>query len=467
MSVQILERPNQLFIPAYGGETIFTVAETTPATYNNTNFKFVFDINIYNKDENGDVQNNYHRFSVKPKVSSGWSIASFDIAQVVQDYATTDTEIYTGTNGGQHNGVTATPIPTTRFSIHTVDKFSKQRSNMLKVQVAVYEYYTDASGNDVFASFTALGLNYAYFNGTQQLEEGATAFDDAKYLASDNTKSFLSSFSHSIERKIRLTDYHTLAFTNGRYRDNLGTVGYAKLHTIEFRFYDSNNTLLQTSTIENNPTNGGSFNGTIDINDINETHGLLIYAGVGCKNITNAGITIPANTAYYKVRGENTGLFGATRDYTFRLQDDDCKGFETIRLAYLNRLGAWDYYNFTKRSVRSVNTKHGLMKESTVAYGNAYASRQSWRGGAKAYRTNSVEVIEANTDFITEDEANVLEELFTSPQVYMQDLSNTIDTFLPVVVTEKKYTKQTTANDGLKQYVISIEKSNNKVIQRL
>ena len=107
------------------------------------------------------------------------------------------------------------------------------------------------------------------------------------------------------------------------------------------------------------------------------------------------------------------------------------------------------------------------MKESTVAYGEVYASRQSWRGGAKAYRTNSVEVIEANTDFITEDEANVLEELFTSPQVYMQDLSNTIDTFLPVVVTEKKYTKQTTANDGLKQYIISIEKSNNKVIQRL
>lgn len=467
MSVQILNRPNQFFIPAYGGETIFTVAETTPATYNNTNFKFVFEVNIYNKDENGSVQNNYHRFSVKPQVSLGWAMASFDIAQVVQDYATTDTEIYTGANAGQHNGVTATPFPTTRFSIHTVDKFSKQRSNMLKVTVAVYEYYTDASGNDVFASYTGLGQNYAYFNGTQQLEEGATAFDDAKYLASDNTKSFLSSFSHSLERKIRLTDYHTLAFTNGRYRDILGNVGYAKLNTIEFNFYDSNNTLLQTNATTNNPTNGGSFNGTIDINDATETHGLLIYAGVGPQNITNAGITIPANTAYYTVRGENTSLFGATRSYTFRLQDDDCKGYETIRLAYLNRLGAWDYYNFTKKSTRTVNTTQGLMKENQVSYGNVYAYRQSWRGGAKAYRTNSTEIIEANTDFITEDEANVLEELFTSPQVFMQDTTNTIDTFLPVIVTEKSYTKQTTANDGLKQYVISIEKSNEKVIQRL
>jgi len=49
----------------------------------------------------------------------------------------------------------------------------------------------------------------------------------------------------------------------------------------------------------------------------------------------------------------------------------------------------------------------------------------------------------------------------------MQDTTQSPDTFLPVVVAEKTYTKQTTANDGLKQYVISIEKSNEKLTQRL
>ena len=107
------------------------------------------------------------------------------------------------------------------------------------------------------------------------------------------------------------------------------------------------------------------------------------------------------------------------------------------------------------------------MKHNPVHFGNVYASRQNFIGGTGVYRSRSVEIIEANTDYITENEAAALEELFTSPSVYIQDTTQTPDTFLPVVVTEKTYTKQTTANDALKQYVISIEKSNEKLTQRL
>ena len=467
MSLQILKRPNQHIIPAYGGETIFTVAETSFANFGQDNFKFLFEVRVFFTDETGGVQNQYHRFSVKPRVTSGWSIASFDISQVVQDYCTTDTEIFTGSNSGSYDGTAADIFPTTRFSIHTVDKFSRQRSNMIKVVVSVYEYYT-VNGVDTFDAYTTLGQKYAFFNGTQQYDEGATAFDDAKYIVNTSSSEFLSSFGHGVERKLRLGDYHTLAFTNGKFFNSLGTANASQLEQIQFKFYDSSNSLLSTQVVGNSTANGGYPSGSVEIGANNvQLQGTLLYAGVGCKNITNAGMTIPANTAYYEVTGLNSLSAACTRTYTFRVQDDDCKGYETIRLAYLNRLGGWDYYNFTKKSTRTVNTTQGLMKENQVSYGNTYAYRQSWRGGAKAYRTNSTEIIEANTDFITEDEANVLEELFTSPQVFMQDTTNTIDTFLPVVVTEKSYTKQTTANDGLKQYVISIEKSNEKVIQRL
>ena len=467
MSVQILNRPNQHIIPAYGGETIFTVAETSFANFAQDNFKFLFEVRVFFTDETGAVQNQYHRFSVKPRVTSGWSIASFDISQVVQDYCTTDTEIFTGANAGSYDGTAANPFPTTRFSIHTVDKFSRQRSNMIKATVAVYEYYT-VNGVDNFTNYTPLGLKYAFFNGTQQYDEGATAFDDAKYIVNTSSREFLTSFGHGVERKLRLGDYHTLAFTNGKFFDTLGTANTSQLDDIQFKFYESDGTLLQTSTIDNTAANGGYPSSSVDIGaNTSQLQGTLLYAGVGCKNITNGGITIPANTAYYEVTGLNSLSAACTRTYTFRVQDDDCKGYETIRLAYLNRLGGWDYYNFTKKSTRTVNTTQGLMKENQVSYGNTYAYRQSWRGGAKSYRTNSTEIIEANTDFITEDEANVLEELFTSPQVFMQDTTNTVDTFLPVIVTEKSYIKQTTANDGLKQYVISIEKSNERVIQRL
>ena len=116
------------------------------------------------------------------------------------------------------------------------------------------------------------------------------------------------------------------------------------------------------------------------------------------------------------------------------------------------------------------------MSESNTRYNEQTTAQQSFIGGSKVYRSQSKEVIEANTDFISEQEATALESLFTSPQVYMQRLADgdattgfgiQEDTFVPVVVTENTYTKQTTSNDGLKQYVIQIEKSNPRRIQRL
>ena len=40
-------------------------------------------------------------------------------------------------------------------------------------------------------------------------------------------------------------------------------------------------------------------------------------------------------------------------------------------------------------------------------------------------------------------------------------------TFEPVVINETEYIKQTTANDMLKQYIITIEKGHNTRVQRL
>jgi len=53
--------------------------------------------------------------------------------------------------------------------------------------------------------------------------------------------------------------------------------------------------------------------------------------------------------------------------------------------------------------------------------------------------------------------------LFLSPDVYMQYG----DSFEPVVINETEYIKQTSANDMLKQYIITIEKGHNTRVQRL
>ena len=104
---------------------------------------------------------------------------------------------------------------------------------------------------------------------------------------------------------------------------------------------------------------------------------------------------------------------------------------------------------------------------STTEIGDAfnfkYYNQGTYDGGTRVFNTNATETIEANTDFITQDEASILEELFLSPDVYMQ----TGNTFEPVVINETEYIKQTSANDMLKQYIITIEKGHNTRVQRL
>ena len=43
--------------------------------------------------------------------------------------------------------------------------------------------------------------------------------------------------------------------------------------------------------------------------------------------------------------------------YTIHLNCPDTKGYESIRLCWLNQWGAWDYYTFTKKSIRKTSTK--------------------------------------------------------------------------------------------------------------
>jgi hypothetical protein len=100
----------------------------------------------------------------------------------------------------------------------------------------------------------------------------------------------------------------------------------------------------------------------------------------------------------------------------------------------------------------------------SVKNGSNYHDYGSYEGGTKNYNVNATETIEANTDYISETEAVLLKELFTSPDVYMQ---NADGNFEPVVITNSEYIKQTTANNMVKQYFITLQKGHNTRVQRL
>mgnify|MGYP003149758748 FL=1 len=195
------------------------------------------------------------------------------------------------------------------------------------------------------------------------------------------------------------------------------------------------------------------------ITDFDNNYGLNDYYDFALYNGTNA------------VAGNRTSQY-----YRINKMEDDCKGYETIRLCWLNRHGAWDYYNFTKKSFREIDIEKEYLQHDNINYALGVKKHNYFRTNS-VYNTTAKERITANTDWVDDEHAIWLEELFTSPEVYMLGQFNTndlgTDSYMldlnyvtPVIITNNKYERYTSANDKVAQYEIEIEVDNTVNVQK-
>ena len=448
----------QSLAPAYSDIVIY--AEGIPQNIIDTGFNVKYQCRV--------AINGVLAVILKAPVDSNGK-AIFRISSILQDYTETDKSGYdVDLVYSRFNGNT---MQNSNHAIHQIDKYARNRNNLNNcICLGGYEYSTTTSGTIIESLSLSSDVNFNFFNSVLQHKAGYSTEDFSDYLLTSTSKSFLSKLPNT-SQKIQLGQYHTVSFLNGKhYLDS-------EVTSVKIERFDNNNSSLGVVTINNTEANGGApFGSVITGNFVTQTSNTekgLLYFGCGTANITNSGYYLD-NVAYYTVAAYNDTT-RVSKEYRFDIVDADCKGFETIRLAFLNSLGAWDYYNFTKKSIRKTQINKTAIKQnygttpfqSTTYFGDVlnydYYNQGTYDGGTRAFNVNAIETIEANTDFITEDEAAILEELFLSPDVYMQ----TGDVFEPVVINETEYIKQTTANDMLKQYIITIEKGHNTRVQRL
>lgn len=448
MAITINDQPTNLVRAAYDDFTI-TASSTLSANYY---FKYVFDVYI-------DTV-----FKVRVKASPGNNNRGVvNLKSIIKDFIHTDIKGKTSTYATTSND----------HAIHQIDEYSENEDNLVRVKILVGEEYATASdgvvnlydgaGSAGSPSVATSPGTYYTTNAVQQVGVHASTsstvieWDYSPYILDGTTKSFLSELDATVSRKLRATDYHTLAFFNGTWGSDTSALG-----TLEVKEYNDAG-VQQGSTwyIDNTAANGGYPYTSSNLHDKG-----LLYIGVGAANFTNAGVTLQAGTTYYTVQAK-TASAGTLKSklYRFDIIDDDCKGYDTIRLAWLNRLGAWDYYCFTKKSTKSVNVRKKLYRKTVGNWADnpatGYTYSQYERGNSTV-GVSALDTFVGNTDFISEAEASLLESLYTSPNVYMIDG----DDIIPVVVTDTKYTKQSLANDQLMQYTINIEKAHKLVIQQ-
>ena len=476
MSLTIEQKPKYRLIPA-GSNIVYTLYE--PNTIQNK-FKIKYTADLYVSNISANIVNPSNRVGVFKVTPNGEGYGIFDFSPILQNYVSPD---YTGgtvhntntINNSQYNGVDYSE--TTPHTIHQIDKFSTNRNSVrfvaVRFNIEAADSATGTVSNQVSDKATDDILIYngvLYDTDILNLDSSGNFgfnLDVAGLIANENTDKFLTNAPTT--QYIRDNDYQTLSFFSQYDWDfEVGVAGqqYPSVAKLKFQFYYNGATTGSLITKDINPAAGG-HSGYMGDSNVK-----LQFAGVGVGNLRGDSTTIPANWDYYTVQAFGP-ISPISQEYKFYNQTDDCKNFETIRLTWLNKYGTWDYYNFTKKSVRTFNTERKSYTQIGGTWNTSRFRPDGHIGGKKYFANNTKESITLNTDYITEEEAIWLEELFNSNDVYILEQRSTDDAnegymrkyVKPTTITNSTHKRKTKANDRLIQYTFNIELDKTKKSQ--
>ena len=196
---------------------------------------------------------------------------------------------------------------------------------------------------------------------------------------------------------------------------------------INVQVLDKNYSVLTQSNASYTP-----FGSIISINVANSGNSSGFYKTVYDAAFTNA------SAVYYRVNGQNTAGSGAVTYFsrTF-LIDTSCQKYSPIRLHWLNNLGGFDAYTFTKVSRNFTDIERKMFKKfQPLNYPKTFRAKTN-------YFTKLTDTIQINSDGLTDAEWIGLKELVLSPVVMMEYGA----TYIPVNIKESNYEEKIYIND--------------------
>jgi len=452
MATLIEQNPLYTQLPV-GQEVIFVVSNNTVVA-NQLQVRFLADVYISDTIPTVISSSSVPTATFKTTPNNA-GVGIFDFKQVVENYVGADNMAY---NYSEYKGVSTTDD--TPHPVHLIDKYSRNKKAARWLTIQFKTQYTDANG-DVQTVQEVNSVDYQIFNSylkyTDELSifNNDFGFDLGNFNLSAPTNKFLTNAPAT--QYANLEDYGTIAFLAPN--DNLS---YIKL-----TYNDSSGSQIGTENVTRNYSNGAYTNYSSNIVK------KLMYFGCFPANLQNWSSTFQALVSAGTIQGGSIEVRAfdvsnneISKTYTININCPNLKGFESIRLCWLNQWGAWDYYTFTQKSIRSISTKGSTYEQLAGTWNEATYRVDSYKGGKKAFRVNATEKITMNTDFVSESENDMFEELINSPEVYILEGYQTDGTYSalnqyvkPVRLTTSSFTRKTVANDKLIQYTFEVEKS--------
>ena len=138
--------------------------------------------------------------------------------------------------------------------------------------------------------------------------------------------------------------------------------------------------------------------------------------------------------------------------------DLECKRYDTYRLHWLNKFGAFDSFTFSLVSTDAATVQsYGYQRDPGVWDGTSY-TYPLYAGQAINFAKTKTETLTLNSDWINEEVQQwLVKSLFDSPVVYLEVNDST--NFEIVKVTNSNYTLKQRRRDGLIQEVVNIDRT--------
>jgi len=445
-----------------GSEIIFTALDAaTVSAYFNVNY--VAEVHIATVDITFATSTVIGTFKTTPNNTGA---GMFDLRPVLESFVSPDNLAALGSSY-KTDATTATVT----HPLHLVDKYSMNDNVLryLKIRFTI-EGSATASGTVAQVGAVADSTQYTLINGYLKYTDVIDIFngefgykttgfyfnDVGSTLPLNTPSSYLT--NAPLVQYAKDTDYGTVSFIS---TDN-GTNNILDKFTITY--YDSSGVAVGTADdIDNIDANGGFTTFT------NDSKKQLMHLGCYPANLRNWSTNFAAvlgTVDYYTVAGFNAAGRQITEVLNIYLLCPNLKGYESVRLTWLNQWGVWDYYTFTMKSTKTISTKGSTYEQLAGNWNESKYLPSGYRGGKKAFRVNATEKIKMNTDFVNEAESEWFEELINSPEVYIlegfrvdQNFSMLNQYVVPVRLSTSSHTIKTVANDKLIQYTFEVEKS--------
>ena len=350
----------------------------------------------------------------------------FDLYQILKDYLTSK-----NLDGG-------TPI---HKILATVDG----DDTAIFVEINVYEEYATSATTDPteYPSTGNATTSFIAINTTYQFKDGVTPTLAGVYEFNNDTTEIQWLTNMPTRLKTRAGEYQTAAILASDFR---GAVSTSLRYSITF--YEADGTQISTANITRLTIGMANFVATKSAVNAGV---LYQFIPVGYQNLedqsfnTSIRPSTQANLAYYTIN-----IFDNSGDYitkTYRFDIADCSKYTPIQLAWVNALGAWDYYTFELAHTEKLNIQRETFRKP---YGNwgagATYTYSQYESGDTIYKIEADKQYTVNSDWLNDSDFEWLQELLMSKEV---QFVNENGDFTPVIITDTDYEFKQDVNNKL------------------